>query len=138
MRVSFYSLRAVVVTHLAFLILAAMLLINLVMIKFSERDLVHTKLESGRLLLRSLEQRVVYAVEREQRSWMELEGDRDFRNDVDELLSAGGFSQALLVDERGIKVFANHASPEEERDSFLLSRVALGERKAAIEFYGRT
>jgi len=131
-------LRAVVVTHLAFLILAAMLLINLVMIKFSERDLVHTKLESGRLLLRSLEQRVVYAVEREQRSWMELEGDRDFRNDVDELLSAGGFSQALLVDERGIKVFANHASPEEERDSFLLSRVALGERKAAIEFYGRT
>lgn len=115
-----------------------MLLINLVMIKFSERDLVHTKLESGRLLLRSLEQRVVYAVEREQRSWMELEGDRDFRNDVDELLSAGGFSQALLVDERGIKVFANHASPEEERDSFLLSRVALGERKAAIEFYGRT
>jgi signal transduction histidine kinase len=128
----------VVITHLAFLILAAMLLINLVMIKFNERDLVRAKLDSGRLLLQTLEQRVVHALEREQMAWMELEKDGSFQNDVNELLRTGEFTQALLVDERGIKVFATHSSRDLEKESLLLSRVALGERKSTIEFYGRT
>ena len=58
MRFPFYSLKTGILTHLAFLIIAAMLLINVVMIKFSEKDLIQAKIEAGRLLLHVLEKKV--------------------------------------------------------------------------------
>ncbi|MBW1805532.1 MAG: hypothetical protein JRJ06_04050 [Deltaproteobacteria bacterium] len=38
MRLSFYGLRAGILTQLIFLIIAAMLLVNVVMMRFSERN----------------------------------------------------------------------------------------------------
>jgi len=51
-----YSLRTGILAQLTFLIIAAMLLINVVMVKFAERDLTQEKLHTGRLLVRAVEQ----------------------------------------------------------------------------------
>ena len=54
MRISFYSLRAGILAYLVFLIVCAMLLINVVMVKLTERDLIQKKADSGRLMLNAL------------------------------------------------------------------------------------
>ena len=56
MRLPVYSLRTGILTQLIFLIIAAMLLINVVMVKFSERDLIRAKVQESELLIHALEQ----------------------------------------------------------------------------------
>jgi signal transduction histidine kinase len=55
MRFPSFSLRASVIAQLSFLILAAMLLCDVVMIRFAERDLIRARIQEARLLGRSLE-----------------------------------------------------------------------------------
>jgi len=50
-----YSLRTGILAQLIFLIVSAMLLINVVMVKFAERDLIEAKVKRGRLLIQALE-----------------------------------------------------------------------------------
>ncbi|MCP4668278.1 MAG: hypothetical protein GY849_18195, partial [Deltaproteobacteria bacterium] len=47
MRFPFYSLRTGILAQLAILIVSAMLLINVVMVKFAEKDLFRAKLQTG-------------------------------------------------------------------------------------------
>ncbi len=54
LRFPFYSLRTGIVVCLTFLILSAMLLINVVMVKFAERDLIDAKVEMGRILIHTI------------------------------------------------------------------------------------
>ena len=101
MRFSFYSLRTGVLAHLVFLIVSAMLLINMVMVKFSERDLIEAKLQTGRLLLNSISQKLGDQLIDQRRSWTQLESDSGFKKEVNQLLRAGGFSGALVVKKDG-------------------------------------
>jgi hypothetical protein len=48
LRFPVYSLRTGILAQLTFLIIAAMLLINVVMVKFAERDLAQERLHAGR------------------------------------------------------------------------------------------
>ncbi|MBW1888613.1 MAG: hypothetical protein JRI52_09740, partial [Deltaproteobacteria bacterium] len=49
MKLPTYSLRTGILAQLIFLIISAMLLINVVMVKFAERDLIEAKVKTGRL-----------------------------------------------------------------------------------------
>ena len=58
MRLPFSGLRAGILVELIFLIIAAMLLVNVVMIKFSERDLIDAVTTGGIIMIGAVEQNI--------------------------------------------------------------------------------
>jgi len=122
--------------HLALLILSAMLLINVVMIKLAEKHLVQTKLQTGRLLLNTLTQKVGYEVACRNKSWEALGSDPHFKVEVDQVLGTGDFSKALVLDKHGTKVFSCGTWGGEEKSAMSLSRETLITRNMSFDFYG--
>jgi signal transduction histidine kinase len=124
--------------HLAFLIVAAMLLIHVVMVKFAERDLIQAKVRMGLLLLRSLEQRSAHDPAKS------LEGPRNrgvdpvMDQEITHLLGAGGFSRLLMVDKNGVKILSKGLWGELEKDALSTSRKAMTTGEPSVEFHGTT
>ena len=136
MQIPLYSLRTGILAHLAFLIVSAMLLINVVMVKFSERDLLQAKINTGRLLLHTLEHRVEYQITNGQKKMVDLGSDPQFKRDVAQLLQVGGFSGVLVVDREGIKAFTSGSWVEADKGAFSISREALATGKWSFDFHG--
>ena len=138
MRFPFYSLRTGVLAHLAFLIVSAMLLINVVMVKFSEKDLIEAKLQTGRLLLHAMEQKVGNQITNQHATWAHLESDRRFKKEINMLLRAGGFSGALVVNRDGAKVLGYGSWGEREREGLSICRDTLVTKRCSYDFSGST
>ena len=99
MRIPAFSLKASVIAQLGFLILAAMLLCDVVMVRFAERDLVRARVQAGRLLAWSLEGLLPDLIEEEDES-----GDKsraEAMAAVRDLLEEAGYASAFIVDRRG-------------------------------------
>ncbi|MCP4578996.1 MAG: HAMP domain-containing histidine kinase [Deltaproteobacteria bacterium] len=122
--------------HLAFLILSAMLLMNVAMIKFAEKHLIQTKLQTGRLLLNSLKQLVSYEIACRNRSWEELKTDSRFKAEVDRLLGSGEYSGALLLDGLGMRIFSTGTWEDAEKSAVSLSRECVSTRERSFDFFG--
>ena len=138
MRFPFYSLKTGILTHLTLLIISAMLLINVVMVKFSERDLIQAKIEMGRLLLHIMEKRVGYAHTSTHENWVSLGSDPKFKSEITQLLLNSGFSRLLMVSREGVKIFSAGSWGEAEKEALSISREAVATRKGAFDFYGST
>jgi len=115
-----------------------MLLINMVMVKFSEKDLIEAKLQTGRLLLNSIEQKVGNHIAGQHREWNRLESDRRFKKEIDRLLRAGGFSGALVVNRDGAKVLGYGSWGEREQEGLSLCRDTLVTKRHSYNFSGST
>lgn len=137
MRIPWFSLRASVIAQLGFLILAAMLLCDVVMIRFAERDLVRARVQVGRLLARSLEgplgDLLAGSSGREERERATaLEGMRA-------LLKEAGYGFAFIVDRRGEVVVDVGETPDVvERPPFTAALQALRTGQEQVELLGRT
>jgi signal transduction histidine kinase len=115
LRLPFSGLRAGILTQLIFLIIAAMLLINMAMVKFSERDLLQAKVNSGRLLIYALEQHIRHLLVDMKSPLEKLDSDPQFKRRVTQLLVGGGFSDIVIIDRTGNPVFrAGYASGDKE------------------------
>lgn len=133
---SVHSLRTRIIGHLAFLILSAMLLINVVLMKFAEKDLVQGKLREGRILLQGLERELGRALQRD-RGLQGLEQDPDIKAHIERLLAAAGFQDLLAVDRAGLAILEVIRQGTVERAEALASaRQALAEGKPSFEFSG--
>jgi two-component system NtrC family sensor kinase len=116
LKISLYSLRTGIMAQLTFLIVAAMLLINVVMIRFAERDLVDAKLDAGQLVIYAVEQNLRHIISQGGSKLTELDTDPRFRKTIGVLLAGSGFADLLIVDAKGKKVFDTHlASGLEDR-----------------------
>lgn len=122
--------------HLALLILSAMLLINVVTVKLVEKHLVQTKLQTGRLLLNTLTQKVGYEVACRNKSWEALGSEPHFKVEIDQVLGTGDFSEALVLDKHGTKVFSCGTWGGEEKSAMALSRETLVTKNMSFDFYG--
>ena len=122
--------------HLALLILSAMLLINVVMIKLAEKHLVQSKLQTGRLLLNTLTQKVGYEIACRNKSWEMLASNAQFMVDVEKALGSANFSMALALDKHGTKVFSYGTWGDAETSAMSLSRETLVTRKMSSNFFG--
>ena len=91
MRIPVYSLRTGILAHLAFLILSAMLLTNVVMVKFAERDLIRARVNAGRLTLYALKQRAAYELTGRIDPSGGLSSDARLNREVGGLLKAAGY-----------------------------------------------
>jgi two-component system NtrC family sensor kinase len=120
-----YSLRTGILAQLTFLIIAAMLLINVVMVKFAERDLTQERLHSGRLLIRAVEQNLGPLLAGKTRKMTEADFDVDFRRGVSRLLGDSGFSDILIINQEGNKIFKTDYLSEPEEQDLVSAREAL-------------
>jgi two-component system NtrC family sensor kinase len=131
-----YSLRTGILAQLTFLIIAAMLLINVVMVKFAERDLTQERLHTGQLLIRAVEQNLGLLLIGKTRKVTEAELDFDFRKGVSRMLGDSGFSDMLIINQEGNKIFTTDYSSEPEEQGLVSAREALATGLWSHQFSG--
>ncbi len=131
-----FGLRAGILAQLVFLIIAAMLLVNIAMLDFYKRDLVRAKAETGKVLIRALAQNTGRLIEYGQGLLKELESNTNFKRDVSELLSNAGFSGIILVDHSGEPAFIANLSAEKTQRGLTLARAAMGGTESSVTYHG--
>ena len=132
------SLRTGILAQLTFLILAAMLLINVVMIKLAERDLIWTRLQAGRLLVQAVEQVVGAELSDSPKKSPDLQRNAAFATAMIRLMTEAGYAHLLIVDREGDKIFATDLSEEDERHSLSAAREAAATGMGSHHFTGTT
>jgi two-component system NtrC family sensor kinase len=138
MRFSFYSLKTGILTYLAFLILCAMFLLNVVMIRFAERDLIKAKIHAGRLLLDLLGKSMGNEPFSKHKGLTGHDLDSAFGRDFSRMLTVDYRLRVLMINKQGIKVFSVGLGDEEEKEAISLSRRVLGTGKWTFDFRGST
>jgi two-component system, NtrC family, sensor kinase len=120
------------------LIIAAMLLINVVMVKFSERDLIRAKVQESELLIHALEQQLTDRPIRSNRDISGIESDPHLKENVTQLLALGGFSETMIVDGTKKPVFSTGASVRFKEQGQRTARQAMDTKKISTHFSGMT
>jgi signal transduction histidine kinase len=133
-----YSLRTGILAQLTFLIIAAMLLINVVMAKFAERDLIQAKIHKGRLLVNAIENNLEYLLLQKTRKLSDIDSDIPFRGGVSQLLVDAGFSDVIIISPEGEKLFTTGSPKEAEAFAFSLAREAVATGLSSHHFSGTT
>ena len=124
--------------ELMFLIVAAMLLIDLVIVKFAERDLVNARLDAGQLFVHAVEQYLGQMVQVKGAGFSNVELDPQLKRGIDRMLPASGFSQVVLVDREGKKLFSSDPALGSEHNGFRAAREAAATGVTATQFSGTT
>ncbi len=131
-----YSLRTGILAQLTLLILAAMLLINVVMVKFAERDLIAAKVESGHLLVETISQ----VLERPVRSAGEIpsgmEPSSEIHQNLVRLLTKTSFPHATVVDSQGEVIYPALPYLNAIRLNASLAREAMQTGSSLVNFAG--
>jgi len=138
LKIPSYGLRAVILTQLIFLIVAAMLLVNVVMLNFHQRDLISAKVDMGRLLIRSLVHNTGRFLETGERRMKDLDSDINFKRDISELLAGGGYSGLIVVDHNGEAAFSANLSSETRQRGLNLARIAMETMDWSVDYHGIT
>ncbi len=132
----FNRLRWVIMTSLAFLILSAMLLTHVVTAKITERDLINARIQSGRLLLESINITVAgrpfdKKPGRKNKLW-----ETDFSRHIQTLLHVSGFSGIMIKDNSGLTVFSE--GRWDHGPAVSASSIPESDGSTRIEFSGKT
>jgi len=138
LRFPLHSLRISILAQLAFLILAAMLLISVVMLTFQEHALIQDKLKQGRLLSLTLslqfkEMRNAVAESRRGNPGRALR-----KNEVSKLIRTAGFSGTSLMDHKGTVFFTSGPGGELRQKGIAQARQTLVTAKSTTRFSGQT
>lgn len=137
MRFPVLGLRASVIAQLTILIIAAMLLCDVVMVRFAERDLLKARILAGRLVARSLEAMLLGAGG--ELKEMGKSNESEWSRIAEDLLRVAGFSSVIIIDRNGRTLFDTGEQSREERQKAFSSSVrTLQEGKEKLEFIGRT
>jgi signal transduction histidine kinase len=137
-RIPVYSLRTGILTQLAFLIIAAMLLINVAMVKFSEKDLIQARIHSATLLIHALEQGIGPALFQNENGIDSRVSTGRLQRGLTRLLEVGELSEIVVVDSSGDLIFSAGASREWEDQALSLARKALRSGMWSMKFRGKT
>ena len=113
-----------------------MLLINVVMVKFAERDLIDAKVEMGRLLMHTIGQTVAYETISGHKVLSGPGSAPRARKEIARLLRMGGYSNVLVVGSTGTRLFSLGAWGKREEDALIRSKKALTGKKSSLEFSG--
>jgi two-component system, NtrC family, sensor kinase len=138
LKIPVYSLRTGIMAELMFLIVAAMLLIDLVIVKFAERDLVNARLDAGQLFIHAVEQSLGQTAQLKGTGLRNVEFDPRFGRGIDRMLSASGFSHVVVVDREGNSLLSTAAASSSEHDGLLAAREAAATGVTGTQFSGTT
>jgi signal transduction histidine kinase len=138
LKIPVYSLRTGIMAELMFLIIAAMLLIDVVIVKFAERDLVNARLDAGQLFIHAVEENLRQMVQLKGTGLKDVELDHQARRGIDRMLSASGFSHVLVVDREGNKLFSTDPAISSDQYGFVAAREAATTGISVTQFSGTT
>jgi two-component system, NtrC family, sensor kinase len=100
-RLPLYSLRTGIMAQLVFLIIAAMLLIHVAELKFSESNLIQARVQACRMLVLALEENIGVLLTAKGMDLRNVCRDPIFMRSMSGLLSKGGFADGVLIDFAG-------------------------------------
>lgn len=115
-----------------------MLLINVVMVKFSERDLIQAKVDTGKLLIQALEQRFQEHFDHGAQGLTEMGSNPQFKRNINQLLIVGGFPDTVIIDQRKKPVFNKSLSIRSKEKGQRLARQAMNMKNVSIQYSGMT
>jgi len=138
LRFPIYSLRTGILSSLTVLILLAMFLVNVVMLKFSERDLVEAELDTGRALVQSVSEWTASRMRYEHETLSDVVADPGYGFTVSRMLESGGFRDALIVNPHGVTVCQIGPGGGADKAVFSSLRKALTDGGWMLDFSGRT
>ena len=116
MKISVYSLKTGIFLILVFILVIAMILLDIVMIRITEKNLLQAEIQKGRLTLRSIERTLIPGLQ-DTISFGNEKGDSLGRN-LTELIDEARLAAVLILDGSGSIVFET-ASGEEKRKALL-------------------
>lgn len=120
MKLSAYSLKTGIFATLVFVLLLAMLLLDLVMIKMAEQDMVNAEKKKGILLLRTIEQTMVIRFKSHTENVMDTASP--FFQGLHQVLDTKSLSGVLIINDSGRTVFETQMG---EGDRRALSALAI-------------
>jgi signal transduction histidine kinase len=122
--------------QLIFLILAAMLLIHVAELKFSEDSLIQSRVQACRIVALGLEENIAILLTAKTGDPREALGDPIIQRSMAGLLSQGGFADGLLIDLDGKARGSGDAKPDDQ--VLRLAREALETSAWSSRFLGTT
>jgi len=128
----------VILTQLIFLIVAAMLLVNVVMLNFHQRDLIRAKVDMGRLLISALAQNTGRFLETGGRGMKDLDSDINLKRDISELLAEAGYSGLIIVDHNSEPVLSANLASDTRQRGLNLASIAMEAMDQSVNYHGIT
>lgn len=136
MKKSFFGLRASILTQLIFLIVAAMLLVNVVLLNLYEKDLIKAKGHEGEMVLLNVEQSLNYLHNNGSIEISNLRKNDFFSSFARRLLNASHYSTMVIIGADGSAIFKTGLSKDTIRYSLTLARDAISSMGPKIELRG--
>jgi two-component system, NtrC family, sensor kinase len=137
LRFKFYGLRTGILAQLLFLIIAAMLLVNVAMLSLSQRHLLKCKADAGRLLIRSIGFNIGQISKNTNVNINAVFNDNNVIKQANDLLSTGGYPGLVMTDINGA-VFYTAQPPADTSELANLARISLHETEMSISYRGNT
>lgn len=138
MKTPIFGLRAGILTQLIFLIVAAMLLINVVFLKLYEKDLIKAKEQAGKLLVFSIENNMSFFLKSGVSDLKDFHKNPDFISSMQNLLKASEFSDILIINKTGEAVFKARSSEEIKQYALTMAMGAMSTAIGSTDFKGST
>lgn len=135
MRLPFYSLRTGILAELTFLIVAAMLLINVVMVKFAETNLIEAKSHAARLFIQVLEKHVGLFIARKG-SLSGAASDTQFPMDLKRLIAEEDLHDVLIAASGGEPIFHYSGFPALQKEALTQALEAAHTRAWSVNLEG--
>jgi len=135
-RSSFSGLRTGILAQVLYLVIAAMLLVNLVMISLSQRSLIQSKSDAGKILIQSLSLNIGQAIESADNPLNIVLKDSDIKKDIEVLLSDGGFQDFLIIDITGNTILSTDLAAEDSKDLLSLAMISMQGNGISVNYKG--
>jgi two-component system NtrC family sensor kinase len=138
LNLQFYGLRTGILTQLLFLIIAAMLLVNVAMLNLSQRHLLQSKADAGKFLIQALALNIGHLMDGRDAPIDSLFKDKAAAKETSDLLLDGGFTHLVILDTQGGTSFSTGSSDEENRILLSLARISMQETETSVNYRGNT
>ncbi|MBN1627491.1 MAG: HAMP domain-containing protein [Deltaproteobacteria bacterium] len=136
MRPSFSGLRTGILAQVLFLIIAAMLLVNLVMLSLSQRSLIQSKTDAGKILVQSLSLNLGRIIEASDKPLNIILQNSEFKKDIESLLSTGGFQDFVILDINGNPFLSTDLPAEDNKNLSSLAMISMQGNGISVNYRG--
>jgi two-component system, NtrC family, sensor kinase len=132
------GLRAGILTQLIFLIVAAMLLINVVILNLYEKDMVSEKVKTGEMLLSGIEYIIGNTLKDNEQELKDILLGADFTSLIQEMLDTGEYRGIAIVNVSGISVFNIGLDIDKNQYARTLAMTAMNTLIESVNYKGST
>jgi two-component system, NtrC family, sensor kinase len=136
LKLPFRGLRTGILAQLLFLIISAMLLVNVVMLNLSQRNLLQSKADAGKILINALSLDTGHLIGGTSRPLNSIFQDPENEKEIRDLLSKGGYPDLIITDINGNASFSTPLSDEDSKILLNLARISLQETGISVSYRG--